>query len=68
MPSNHHIDNLARPGRNTPLLVVIIASIFICVLQLFFSEKLKKLGYSLVSKDIQVDEDLPNFFDVLNIP
>ena len=27
-----------------------------------------KMGYSLISRDINVDEDLPNFFNSLNIP
>ena len=32
---------------------------------MFCSDKIKKLGYSLASKDIEVDEDLPNFFNVI---
>ena len=68
MISDHHFDNWSKPGRHTPLMIVIIASFFIYFLQVFFGELLASLGYSMTSKDVSVDEDLPNFFKSLNIP
>lgn len=68
MVSGHYLDNLHKVSRHTPLLVVIVAAVVICILQEFFGEQLAKFGYSLTSKDVSVDEDLPNFFNSLNIP
>jgi hypothetical protein len=42
-----------------------VASFAILVFQIIFSPFLQLWGFTMASKDIEVDEDLPNFFDAV---
>lgn len=46
----------------TPMLLLAAAAVFIIFIQILFKETLMKFGFAMVSKKIQVDEDLPRFF------
>jgi hypothetical protein len=50
-----------------PILLFCFSSIFLMVLQKIFSEQLQRWGFALQEKDIEVDEDLPNFFKSIKL-
>lgn len=50
-----------------PLLLVAMCAVFIQLMQRFFNEKLSKIGFGMNRKQMQVDEDLPNFFSVVKL-
>ena len=45
-----------------PALLMAIASVALIAIQKIFADYLMKWGFSMSSQEIQVDEDLPNFF------
>lgn len=51
----------------TPILIFAIASVFILATQKLAGEHLAKWGFSAMSKEIEVDEDLPNFFSSITL-
>jgi len=67
MRSHHNLTGWLTLSRHTPLLVVIFASIFIIICQTFFEKYLQTWGFSMITKDISIDENLPNFFDSLKL-
>lgn len=50
-----------------PMLLLALCSIFILIAQKLFDETLRNMGYGMQKKDIEVDEDLPNFFDAIRL-
>jgi len=50
-----------------PVLIISIASVVIFTFQTFFANVLDKMGFNMSEKDIEVDEDLPNFFQSLKL-
>lgn len=46
----------------TPTLFMAVAAVFIMAVQKIFADYLMKWGFAMASKEIKVDEDLPNFF------
>ena len=50
-----------------PVLLLALSSIFIYVMQKTFRELLNASGYGMQRKEIEVDEDLPNFFDAIRL-
>ena len=66
MKSDHIVaDNWRILGRHIPLLVTIFASLIIIIAETFFEKKLQKWGFGMTSGDLEIDECLPNFFEVL---
>jgi len=51
----------------TPILIMGISSIFIYLVKSYFPDQLQRWGYSLMRKNIEVDEDLPNFFECVRL-
>jgi len=50
-----------------PMLLLACSSIFILITQKLFHEALREMGYGMQKKDIEVDEDLPNFFEAIRL-
>lgn len=50
-----------------PVLLLAISSIFIYTIQKTFRELLSASGYGMQRKEIEVDEDLPNFFEAIRL-
>lgn len=46
----------------TPVLFMACCAIFIIAIQKIFADYLMRWGFAMASKEIKVDEDLPNFF------
>jgi len=51
----------------TPMLLLIVAAVLIISIQLIFKDDLMRLGFAMSQKKIQVDEDLPRFFDAIKL-
>lgn len=65
MPSAHQI--MFKVNQASPLFYICFASIIILILQFSIPpELLMQLGFSLAKADVSVDEDLPDFFEVVN--
>lgn len=60
MLSNHFVYFGVNWG--TPVLFMACCAVFIIATQKIFANYLMKWGFAMASKDIKVDEDLPNFF------
>lgn len=65
MKSGHFASLKVRAA--SPMLLMCTAAIFLLVLQTIFKEQLQKWGFTMQSKDIAVDEDLPNFFTTIKL-
>lgn len=51
----------------TPIVFMCAAAITVYVVQKIFADHLQALGFAMTSKDIEVDEDLPNFFKTVKL-
>ena len=50
-----------------PIVLILTASVFIMAAKLTIPDLLRLWGFSMSSKDIEVDEDLPNFFEAVRL-
>lgn len=50
-----------------PVLLLTIASFIILLSQKVFGESLTAIGYGMQRKEIEVDEDLPPFFEAIRL-
>jgi hypothetical protein len=50
-----------------PILLMSVAATFLILIQIIFKNYLMKWGFALQSKEIEVDEDLPNFFKTVKL-
>jgi len=65
MASNHFmISN--RVNHASPMMLMFLFNIALIVLQLVMKKKLRQWGFSLMKKDIVVDENLPYFFNAIS--
>ena len=51
----------------SPLALMIVAAFILLGITKIFSERLQAWGFGMMKKDIEVDEDLPNFFKVIKL-
>jgi hypothetical protein len=66
MPSGHLLT--FRIGQASPLFFICLVSISILILQFTIPLKLlMKAGFAAATQDVGVDEDLPDFFDVVKL-
>lgn len=67
MKSHHLVENF-RINHATPLFAMAVVSLFMILLQKGIPDMiLQKLGFTLNSQDIIVDEDLPNFYTSIKL-
>lgn len=66
MLSNHTIKNI-RVDQAAPLLLMGLAVLVIIVMQSFFKKTLKEWGFSFGGSKIEVDENLPQFFNSIRL-
>lgn len=65
MPSSHLI--MFKINQASPLFYICFASIIILILQFTIPvELMMRAGFSMAKEDVHVDEDLPDFFEVVN--
>ena len=51
----------------SPMLLLSLASVMLIIVQIVFKEYLMKLGFAMSSKKIEVEEDLPRFFQAIKL-
>jgi hypothetical protein len=51
----------------SPVMLMCLAAILLIAVQKIFADYLMKWGFALQSKEIEVDEDLPNFFKTVKL-
>lgn len=68
MPSGHYIyPTFYEVNWATPMALMCVAAFILLIFAKTFAHKLQDWGFAMQKKDIQVDEDLPNFFDVIKL-
>jgi len=60
--SSNHIFKYFTINHATPVALMALASVAVLVIQIVFAPFLQRWGFTMSSKDIMVDEDLPNFY------
>jgi hypothetical protein len=66
MPSGHKI--MYKIGQSAPLFDACMVAIGLLILQFTIPiELLQRAGFSMAQDDVRVDEDLPDFFDVVKL-
>ena len=51
----------------SPLLLLVFGSFFVQILQRFFGEALAKMGFGMARGEMNVDEDLPHFYNIIKM-
>ena len=67
MPSGHSLGTMFSMSQATPMLLVSISLIVIHIGRSYFYDTMSRLGYSITSTVIEVDENLPNFFKAVRL-
>jgi hypothetical protein len=67
MVTGHNWSTVASVTQATPMLLIGFALMFITFMRVFFYDLLTQWGFTLTSHNIEVDEDLPNFFEAVKL-
>ena len=67
MSTSHGLDTIAKVSQASPLLLIGIAVFIIFFLQTFLADYLNKFGFGFTDVEIEVDENLPNFFEAVKL-
>ena len=67
MVTGHDYTTLTNVNQATPMLLIGLALVFITFMRVFFYDTLTKWGFTISSNSIEVDEDLPNFFEAVKL-
>lgn len=62
METGHTVSESLSVSQASPLLLVSVAMFIIIILESYFKEHLTRWGFSLSSNEIEVDENLPDFY------
>jgi len=62
MLTGHTFNTMLEINQATGLMAMTFALIFIIFMELMFKSLLQRMGFSMSSTDIEVDENLPNFY------
>ena len=65
MKSTHFLD--FKPGHASPMLYMAFSAVFIIAFTKIFKDYIGQWGFALQSKEIKVDEDLPQFFTTIRL-
>lgn len=66
MKSNHLL-SIFELNWASPVYLLCITSVFLRVIQILFRKNLIKWGFTLQKKEIDVDQDLPPFFQAVSL-
>lgn len=66
MKSLHFLVFIAN-RHSVPLLLMSLAHMALIVIMIVANDWMKRLGFTLGQIDIEIDEDLPNFFESLTL-
>ena len=67
MSSAHGWSSIASMGHASPMLMIAFAFIVITVLRVGFYDTMSKWGFVISTNTIEVDENLPNFFQAVKL-
>ena len=67
MESSHNWDTLLIVKPSTPILFICLIITIISLFRVSCPDFLRKRGFSISSNILEVDENLPNFFETLKI-
>ena len=67
MSSSHWWGTLTDLDQATPMLIISMAFVVIVIMRIFFYSWMIKYGYTISSNEIDVDEDLPNFYEAIKL-
>ena len=67
MPTGHTFNTLETVSQATPLMLLTIAMLIIYLAGVFFKKQLKKYGFGFSGTKIEVDENLPNFYQAVKL-
>lgn len=67
MSSGHSLNTVFQMDQATPMLLIAVVIFFITILRSFFPQTMAKWGYVISSNVIEVDENLPNFFNAVKL-
>lgn len=65
MNTGHTFSSIVSVNQSSPVIFIALMALFIFVMQKFFKKSLKKYGFGFSASKIEVDEDLPNFFNAI---
>jgi hypothetical protein len=67
MLTGHSWNSIMDVNQATPMLLIGIALVFITIMRVYFYDTLTQWGFTLTSNNIEVDENLPNFFEAVKL-
>jgi len=67
MVTGHDFSSIYKVNQAIPALLIAVAVLIIFLLQKCFKKQLKKWGFGFSKNKIQVDENLPYFFDAIKL-
>lgn len=67
MVTGHDWASIMTVNQSTPMLLIGACLVVITVMRVAFYETLTKWGFTLTSNTIEVDENLPNFFEAVKL-
>ena len=67
MESSHGWSTLGDFDHAVPMLVLSFALFILTFLKAFFMDTLTSWGFAISSSEIEVDENLPNFFEAVKL-
>ena len=67
MSSSHSLSTMFSMNQATPILLIVFAILVITILRSFFFETMTKWGFVISTNVIEVDENLPNFFNAVKL-
>lgn len=67
MKSGHFLDYKILSTHATPIFLICIMNFALIILQYTIPEKLQAWGFDFFEKEIEIDEDLPQFHHALSI-
>ena len=67
MLTGHDFSTIMNVNQATPMIFIGLSLTFITIMRAAFYETLTKWGFTLTVHDIEVDENLPNFFEAVKL-
>ena len=67
MQSSHTLSTVFEQGPTTPILFICALITALALLRTTFPEAMRKWGFVISSSSLDVDEDLPDFFNALKM-
>ena len=67
MSSSHYWGTITDFDQATPMLLLSMAFVVIVTMRVFFNSTLSKWGYIISGNVIEVDENLPNFYEAIRL-